>query len=70
LNAHGVKGVRRNEIHTAEPLPPEPSSFDAEIAIEKLKRYKLPGTDQIWQEVIHYVLRSTNLLILFGIRKN
>jgi hypothetical protein len=33
------------EIHTAEPLVPEPSSSEVEIAIEKLKRYKSPGID-------------------------
>jgi hypothetical protein len=29
-----VNYVRQTEIHTAEPLVPEPSSFEAEIAIE------------------------------------
>jgi hypothetical protein len=28
------------EIHTAEPLVPNPSPFEAEIAIAKLKRHK------------------------------
>jgi hypothetical protein len=27
LNVHGVNDVRQTEIHTAEPLVPEPSSF-------------------------------------------
>jgi hypothetical protein len=26
---------------------PEPSAFEVEMAIEKLKRYKSPGTDEI-----------------------
>jgi hypothetical protein len=39
LNIHGVKDIRQTEIHTAEPLVPEPSSSEVEIAIEKLKRY-------------------------------
>jgi hypothetical protein len=34
-------------MHTAEPLVPEPGHFEVEIAIEKLRRYKSPGTDQI-----------------------
>jgi len=34
-------------MHTAEPLVLEPSSFEVKIAIEKLKRYKSPSTDQI-----------------------
>jgi hypothetical protein len=42
-------GVRHTEIHTADPLVPESSSFDAEIAIEKAK---LPGTNQILAELI------------------
>jgi hypothetical protein len=33
------------EILTAEPLVPDPSPFDAEIAVAKLKRYKSPGSD-------------------------
>jgi hypothetical protein len=43
---------RQTEIHTVEPLVPEPSSTEVEIAIEKLKRYKSPGTDQIPAELI------------------
>jgi hypothetical protein len=39
-------------MHTTEPLVPGPSSFEAELAIEKLKRYKLPGTDHIPAEMI------------------
>jgi hypothetical protein len=35
------------EIHTAEPLVSEPSSFGVETATAKLKKYKLPGIDQI-----------------------
>jgi hypothetical protein len=35
------------DIHTAEPLVPEPSLVEAEIAIRKLKSYKSLGTDQI-----------------------
>jgi hypothetical protein len=32
-------------ICTADPLVLEPSSFEIEIAIEKLKKYKSPGSD-------------------------
>jgi hypothetical protein len=35
-----------------EPLVPDPSAFEVEIAIEKLKRYKSPGSDQIPAELI------------------
>jgi len=47
LNVHGINDVRQTEIRTGEPLVPEPSAFEFEIAIEKLKRPKLPGSDQI-----------------------
>jgi hypothetical protein len=47
LNVHGVYDVRQVDIHTAEPLVPEPSLVEVEIAIGKLKSYKSPGTDQI-----------------------
>jgi hypothetical protein len=47
LNIHGVNNVRQTEIHTAELSVPEPSSSEAEIAIEMLRRYKLPGIDEI-----------------------
>ena len=37
LNVHGVNDVRQTELHTAEPLVPEPSAFDVEMAVGKLK---------------------------------
>ena len=40
FNVHEVKEVRQAEIHTVEPLVPEPSAFKVELAIEKLKNYK------------------------------
>jgi hypothetical protein len=52
LNAHGDNDVKQTEIHTAEPLVPEPSACEVEMAIEKLKRYKSPGTDQIPAQLI------------------
>jgi hypothetical protein len=52
LNVHGINEVRQTEIHTDEPLVPERSSSGVEISIEKLKRYKSPGTDQIRSELI------------------
>jgi hypothetical protein len=45
LNAHRVSDVRQIEIHTAEPLLPDPSPFEVEIAIAKLKRFKSPSGD-------------------------
>jgi len=37
---------------TKEPLVPEPSASDVELAIEKLKSHKSPGIDQIPAELI------------------
>ena len=34
LNVHEVNDVRQTEIHTAEPLVPEPSAFEFEMAVE------------------------------------
>jgi len=52
LNVHGINDVRQTEIHTAEPLVPEPSSSEFELAIEKLKSHKSTGTDQIPEALI------------------
>jgi hypothetical protein len=52
LNVHGVNHVRQTEIHTAEPLVSEPSAFEVEVAIEKLKSHKSTGVDQIPAELI------------------
>jgi hypothetical protein len=38
--------------YTAEPLVLEPSALEVELAIEKLKSHKSPGTDQIPAELI------------------
>ena len=52
LNVHGNSDVRQAEIHTAEPLVPEPSILEVELAIEKLKSHKSPGNDQMPAELI------------------
>jgi len=52
FNVHGVKDVRQAEIHTAEPLVPEPSASEVELAIDKLKSHKSPGIDQIPAKLI------------------
>jgi hypothetical protein len=43
LNVHGVNDVRQTEIQTEEPLVPELSAFEPELAIEKLKSHKSSG---------------------------
>jgi hypothetical protein len=52
LNVHRIRDVRQIEIHTAELLATDPTPFEVEIAIEKLERYKSPGSDQIPAELI------------------
>ena len=52
LDVHGVNDVRQTEIHTAEPLVPEPSALEVELATEKLKSHKSPGIDHIPAELI------------------
>jgi hypothetical protein len=47
-----MNDVKQMEMHTAEPLVNEPSSFKIEIPTEKLRRYKSPGTDEILAELI------------------
>jgi hypothetical protein len=65
LNIHGVNDVRQTEVHTAEPLVPEPSAFDVEMAIGKLKSHKSPGIDQIPAELI----KAGGRIIRFEIHK-
>jgi len=52
FNMHGAKDVRQAEIHTAEPLVPESSAFEVELAIDNLKSPKSSGIDQIPSELI------------------
>jgi len=52
LNVHWINYVRQREINTSEPLVPESSAFDVELAFEKLKSHKSPGIDQILAEPI------------------
>jgi hypothetical protein len=49
---HNVSDVRQIEVHTAESLVPGSSHLEVEIAIAKLKMYKLPVSDQILAELI------------------
>ena len=52
LNVHKDNDVGEIEIQTAEPLIPHPTLLEDEIAVEKLKKYKYPGIDQIPAELI------------------
>jgi len=75
FNVHGVKDVGQAEIHTAEPLVPDPSATEVELAIDKLKSHKSLGIDQIPAELIkagveQFAWGFMNLLLLFGRRRN
>jgi hypothetical protein len=48
LNVHGVNV----DVLTVEPLVPEPSAFEFELAFEEQKSHKSPGIDQIPAELI------------------
>ena len=52
MNVHGVSEIGQAETHTAGPLVPEPSVFEVELVIEKIKNRKSPGIDQIPAELI------------------
>jgi hypothetical protein len=71
----GINDVRQTKMHTAEPLVPELTSFEIEVATETLKNTHHQVLSKFlknWskKEEIHYVTISTNLLITFLIRKN
>jgi len=51
-HVHGFKDVWQAEIHIAEPLVPEPSASEVQLAFDKLKSHKSPGIDQIPAELI------------------
>ena len=51
FSEHRSSDVWQTEIHTAEALVSEPSVFDVEMAIEKIKRHKSPGINQIPAEI-------------------
>jgi hypothetical protein len=53
LNLLRASDIRQEEIHTAGPLVTDPTTFGAEIAIEKWKNYKWPGSVQISAELNH-----------------
>ena len=52
LNVHEDNDVIQAEIHTVEPLVPEPSAFEVELAIGKLKNHRSPSIYQIPAELI------------------
>jgi len=49
---HDVKDVGKADIHTAEPLVPDPSASEFDLDFDKLKSHKSQGIDQIPAEPI------------------
>jgi hypothetical protein len=47
FDVHGVNDGRQREIHIAEPLTPQPSTSEIEMAIERVERHSFPDFDQI-----------------------
>jgi hypothetical protein len=73
LNAHEVSDIRQAEVHTENPLVPETTAFEIELAIENLKNHQVLLKSQLnclKQAVGQSELRFINLLFLFGIRRN
>jgi hypothetical protein len=52
VDVHRVSDDRQIEVHTAEPLVPDPSPCKVEITTVNFKRYKSPGSVQIPAEWI------------------
>ena len=50
LNVHGFNDVSSTEIHTTDPRVHQPSAFEFELDIEKLKSHKSPDIGQIRTE--------------------
>jgi hypothetical protein len=75
LNAHDFDDVRQVEIHTPEPLVPEPNAFEFELLLNSYKftnHQILMKSQQNWLKQVagQFAVRSIHLLILFGIRRN
>ena len=58
FNVHFVNDVRQTEIHTEEPIVPQPNSFEVQMAIGKLKRNKSSGINTIPAKVIEAGVRT------------
>jgi hypothetical protein len=65
LNIHGVNDVRQTEIHTAEPLVPDPSASEVELTIENLTSHKSPDINKIPAELI----KAGGRTILYEVHK-
>jgi hypothetical protein len=64
LNVHGVNNVRQTEVHTAEPLVPESSAFEVELANEKLKSHRSLGIDG--KIILRWIFRKWDVGVWTG----
>jgi hypothetical protein len=57
LNVHGVHDVRQKDIHMAEPLVPEPSLVEVEIATDQIPAELIKaGGEILYSEIIQTYL--------------
>jgi hypothetical protein len=52
LNVYNISIIRLIDVYTAEPLVAGTRHLEVEIADERLKNYKSPGSDQFPAELI------------------
>jgi hypothetical protein len=52
FNVHRFKNAGKEEKPTEEPLLTEPTTFEFELYIDKIKSHKSPGIDEISAELI------------------
>ena len=51
FNVHGFYDVTHIDVHTVEPLVPEPSAYELQLAIEKIECHTSLGINQIPSEL-------------------
>jgi hypothetical protein len=62
---HGVNNVKQTEKLAAEPLVPQPSAFEVQMALEKPERHKSLCIDQIPSKLI----KARDITIRYQIHK-
>jgi len=60
-NVHGFNDVTHTEIHATEPLVPELSAFEFELAIEKLKSHSIKTDNSSLERVVEFKYLGTTL---------
>ena len=60
FNVHGVNDVRQTEIHSVEAPVPDPSAFEAEVAVGKLRSHKSPIITRVISKEMHTLATPPN----------